>query len=299
MPKTQNDFKPMLAATVTNLEDITWPKLVSPKLDGIRCVIRGGLALSRNLTPIRNKYIQAKLGGMPVLEGLDGELIVGKETGADVWNRANSGVMSILGEPEFVFRVFDYAGKPNFTFKERLIFAKNKCNEVKVRFIKMVAHEKVNNLEDLDYYEQTFVCAGYEGAMLRDPLAPYKFGRSTPKEQGLLKLKRFATDEAVVVGMVERQHNANEAITDALGRPKRSTAKAGKVAMGTLGALQVRRSDGVEFEIGTGFTDEQRAAMWADKKLVGRLAHYKFQPVGTGEKPRFPVFIGFRDKADM
>ena len=57
---------------------------------------------------------------------------------------------------------------------------------------------------------------------------------------------------------------------------------------------------GVEFEIGTGYTAKQRAEFWTSQP-VGKIVKYKFQPAGAKDegKPRFPVFLGFRDKADM
>lgn len=76
-------MKPMLAAIVTNREALRFPYLVSPKYDGIRCLIIGGEVVSRNLKPIRNKHIQAALRGLP---DLDGELIVGNPKALDTFN---------------------------------------------------------------------------------------------------------------------------------------------------------------------------------------------------------------------
>ena len=47
----------------------------SPKLDGIRCMIQDGIALSRSLKPIRNEHVQYILG-REIFNGLDGELII-------------------------------------------------------------------------------------------------------------------------------------------------------------------------------------------------------------------------------
>ena len=41
--------------------------------------------------------------------------------------------------------------------------------------------------------------AGYEGLMLRDPNGIYKFGRSSVKENILLKVKEFMDDEAEII----------------------------------------------------------------------------------------------------
>ena len=57
---------------------------------------------------------------------------------------------------------------------------------------------------------------------------------------------------------------------------------------------------GIEFGVGSGFTDEQRNALWASKEsLVGKLAKVKFFEVGIKEAPRFPVFLGFRSEIDL
>ena len=100
-------LKPMLCATVTDISKLRYPYLASPKLDGIRCLIHNGTAVSRNLKPIRNKYIASCLKGLPPL---DGELIVGDPTAPDCFNRTSSGVMSADGEPDFKYYVFDRIG---------------------------------------------------------------------------------------------------------------------------------------------------------------------------------------------
>lgn len=58
--------------------------------------------------------------------------------------------------------------------------------------------------------------AGYEGLILRHPLAPYKQGRSTVKEGYLPVSKRFVDDEATIRNCFEREHNGNEATVDEL-----------------------------------------------------------------------------------
>ena len=38
-------FKPMLAAKLDDVQSLTvWPIMMSPKLDGIRCIVRDGVA---------------------------------------------------------------------------------------------------------------------------------------------------------------------------------------------------------------------------------------------------------------
>ena len=73
------------------------------------------------------------------------------------------------------------------------------------------------------------------------------------------------------------------------------------VGKDTLGAVSVRDIvSGVEFEIGSGFDDAIRAEIWADKdNYIGKILRYKYFPVGSKDRPRFPVFQGFRDPIDL
>jgi DNA ligase 1 len=74
-------MKPMLASPAGPL--IPYPMLLSPKLDGIRCLIINGVVCGRSLKPIPNRFVQ-QLFGRPELNGLDGELIVGPPTAKEV-----------------------------------------------------------------------------------------------------------------------------------------------------------------------------------------------------------------------
>jgi len=154
---------------------------------------------------------------------------------------------------------------------------------------------QLNNEEDLLMYEEMCLTDGYEGIMLRTPNGRYKFGRSTEKEQILLKLKRFEDCEATVTGYEERMHNGNEATKDNLGRTERSSHLANLTPMGTLGALIVTNEQFGEFKVGTGLDDSQRLHIWQNReKYLGASITVKYQPTGIKDKPRFPVYKGFR-----
>ena len=288
-------MKPMLASPAGEL--IRLPALLSPKLDGIRCLIIDGVAVGRSLKPLPNKFVQ-KLFGRPELNGLDGELIVGQPTAKDVFQQTSSGIMNIEGESEVSFWVFDDFMETG-RFEHRLRSAHRRIK--KQKFCEDVPHHLIHNADDLNEWEQDYLELGYEGVMLRHPDGPYKHGRSTAKEGYLLKVKRFEDAEARVIGFSELMHNANEAKRNELGHLERSSHKAGKVGKQVLGALLVKDlKTGVEFDIGTGFTAEQRQLLWAQgDNLMGKVVKYKSQPTGVKEKPRFPVFLGFRDKVDM
>lgn len=251
-----------------------------------------GIVVSRSLKPIPNKYVQ-HLFGKREYEGLDGELIVDEATAENVFQTTTSGVMSIEGEPNVRFFVFDHHSKDHFT--RRLLTAKSYCGG-RVVYVK---HAVVKSQTQLLRKEKQYLKRGYEGLMARLPSGEYKHGRSTLKQAWLLKLKRFADSEATIIATKELMHNSNEATTNALGHKERSHKKAGMVGKGILGAITVVDvRTGVEFDIGTGFTEEQRKELW-QQDLIGKLVKYKYQPVGVKDKPRFPVFLGFRDGRDL
>ena len=287
---------PMLAGKL-DLATVRFPAAISPKLDGIRCLISNGSVLSRKLKPIPNAHIQRMLG-REALNGLDGELIVGSPTAKDCYSASYSGVMSQDGEPDFMFYVFDKfdaAGGFISRYREAAAVARAAGGVVKAH-----THCFVSDMTTLLGMEETWLSEGYEGVMLRDPDGPYKPGRSTTREGFLLKLKRFVDAEAVIIGFEELMHNANEATLDALNNTVRSSHKDGLIPGDTLGAMYVQDVDsGVEFRLGTGFTSEQRQSIWRQRwNLVGSLVKYKHFEVGRKDKPRFPTFVGFRHPID-
>lgn len=287
-------FRPMLASAA-DIDRLRYPLLASPKLDGIRASVVNGRLLTRTLKEVPNRHV-FKLLSRPELEGLDGELIVGDPTGATVYRDTVSGVMSTDGKPDFRFFVFDNwcTGQP---FAERLQQLESKVATALYHLpVLALAHLEIETRSKLDLYEADVVERGFEGVMLRDPSAPYKFGRATAREGYLLKVKRYEDSEAIVLDIEEEMFNGNEAKTNELGRTQRSSAKAGKVGKGTMGALVVRDlKTGVEFNIGTGFTAADRTRL--DWK--GKTVKYRFFPVGVKERPRHPSYLGLRDARDL
>jgi len=293
-------MKPMLAVNCDGYID--YPAYASPKLDGIRCVIKDGVALSRSLKPIPNKFIQEWVRDNGFLNGLDGELIVGNPCDKNVMQTTTSGVMSRDGTPDFTYHVFDYWSIPSEKWEDRLndILSAQVHGSLPDR-CEVVPQVLVHDEEELLAYEKEVLAQGYEGVMLRSVDGLYKYGRSTLKEGYLLKLKRFTDGEAEVIGVEELQHNHNQARVGELGQTVRSSEKAGMVGGNTLGALVVKDLEtGVTFNIGTGFTAALREELWAKREsLVGQIVKYKHFPTGVVEAPRFPVFLGFRDRIDM
>lgn len=292
-------FKPLLSGKVRadELEKLPFPLIASPKLDGIRCIVHGGRAYSRYLNLLPNKHVQSmfweKLSKKVML---DGEIVAGNALDPNAFNQTQSDILSIDGKPKFTFWVFDDPSKPDEEFHWRLHQANMYVREARLPFLKLLEHKHIKTLEELIEYEAKHVDLGFEGVMVRSPNGRYKHGRSTFREGILIKIKRFEDSEAEVLDSYELMHNANEATIDNLGQQKRSHHKAGKIGKDMLGGFSVRDiHTGVEFDVGSGFTEAQRHEFWADRKgMKGRIFTYRFQPAGVKEKPRFPVFKGFR-----
>jgi DNA ligase-1 len=310
-------FKPMLACELEDPTKLKFPVLVSPKLDGFRAIVIDGVVMSRNLKPIRNKHVQ-RLYGRPEFNGFDGELIVGDPTAKDCFNKTSSGVTRADGEPDVKYYVFDnYLATGNWY--ERFTCLVTLANVVAYDRMIDVPHILVYRAEDLLAEEERFLNKGYEGLMIRALNSPYKQGRSTTNEGYLLKLKRFEDSEGLVLGMEERMHNANEATVNALGHTQRTSHQENLVPTNTMGALIVRDlKTGVEFNIGTGFDDSTRDWWWnLIQSTVGVetllnnggreyrwiepdiIVKYKHFAVGAKDKPRFPAYLGIRDKDDL
>lgn len=291
-------FRTLLAGTPKSISDIRLPVFASPKLDGIRFHIINGEVLSRNLLPFKNKHIQ-KLFGRSAYNGLDGEFMYGDPTDPKAFRKA-AVVNSINGDiSEVVGHVFDCFRNPNERFDDRLRHATVVTGVAP--WFQIVPHTLVHTTEELEELEAKFLAEGYEGMMTRKPDGTYKYGRSTASEGILLKVKQFLDGEAIVVGYEERMHNANEKTLMRAGKASRNTRKDGLVGRGDLGALTVRdRKTGVEFSVGSGFTDVERVVLWETRDLLkGQIVKYRYFPTGGKDKPRFPTFVGFRDPGDM
>lgn len=290
-------FKPMLAFTVKDTSKLTYPLLVSKKIDGIRFIVLGGELLTRSLKPIPNLHCQTLFSEY---EGLEGELIVGEPNDPDVYRKTNSGVMSVKGEPDVRAYIFDatptHDDEPYSERVHRIEDALGSNPNVI-----LLEQRLVNNEAELLEYEEYCLNLGYEGVMVRAPEGKYKFGRSTEREGLLGKLKRFEDSEALVIGFECLYKNGNEATTNELGYTERSSHKENKIPQDLLGKLVCRDVEtGIEFSIGSGFTLELRKDLWENKDdLIGKLVTYKHFPVGVKEAPRFPTFERFRDVIDM
>lgn len=288
--------RPLLASTIESPDDLAslqFPVWISRKLDGIRAITTGSGVVSRTLKPIPNKFIQSSLSELP--EGIEGELCkVAKDGSICDFEDTDSAVMTEGGKPRFKFFAFDYFSGNRFEpFKQRI---KNleKLNLGSIVIIKQNVCYDVNDVKN--GYKLHVEIDGAEGIMIRDPDGFYKFGRSTLKEQLLIKYKPWNTDEAQVLDVLEEFENNNLLSSDERGYAKRSKHIANLQGKGTMGALLVRSKKFGEFKIGSGWTAQEKKDIWTGMMhFINRgsriIVQYRYRGLTKYGKPRHTGFV--------
>lgn len=307
-----NFRQPMLAddLDMTRTDIDGW---VSRKIDGFRLALVNGKACTRSMKEPANKYVADVLRN-PKLQGLDGEVVVGPPNATNTLSVTQSAMKRIKGEPDFTFHVFDWVDL-NLPFPERHRLYDDRVRQLRqdFPFLRLVNQYGVENLKELEGYEQQFLEEGYEGLMYRKREGMYVCSRASnsAKSSHLLKLKRFTTGECRIVGTYEQEQNNNEAFLDERGFTKRATLQENKVGKGTLGGFHcVTIPDAnlpyaVPFNLGIGkdgsLDDAARDHFWSIRDtLDGEIATFQFFKYGmVNGTPRFPKFISLRAAEDM
>lgn len=308
-----NGWKPMLAARSERVDwgNFKFPMYASPKIDGIRCTVINGVPRTRSG---KSFPCEPLLRWFPwdEMEGLDGELVAGQANMEGVFYHTSSVVMSKTpANMEMLtvqFLVFDKVMPteediPAIPYYERKLAATNQVAALKGRHtqrIKMVEQVLVANADGLAEYHESNLAKHYEGTMVRSPVGLYKYGRSSGRSQGLVKIKEFEDAEAEIIAVIPKEVNNNESYTDELGFTKRSTRKEGKEAIDQVGSFRVRWINGEEFTVGAGLTDVQRTTLWFKRELLlGKMLKFRYMPYGVVNVPRLPTFLGIRSELDL
>lgn len=312
-------MKPMLASDWDESK-IRFPLLAQPKVDGVRALNMVGKLTGRSLKPFKNKFVTAKFGHSTLL-GLDGEMAANHECHPDLCRLTSSALGTITGEPFVLWWLFDYI-RPDtaeLPYNNRLEALQAKLANMKSEGHPLAAHLRmmpthyIRTKEELDDIDAKFLAAGYEGTIVRDPFGVHKQGRSTAREGGLLRIKRFLDFEFRVAEVLEGEENQNEAQINELGQTFRTSHQANKVANGMVGAMEgyvvsdVRQGQnlvlraGQLIKVGAGrMTHDQRKQYFEDQDaLKSMVCKGKFFPIGIKDKPRFPTWQSFRMDEDM
>lgn len=314
-------FAPMLAASeIPEPGDITFPTFASIKYDGIRATIHEkGRVMSRKMLELPNRAIQNwGYQWRDHLVGLDGEFIFGPPNKATTFNLSTSGCNNAMGGNGFTFYAFDIWNVA-FDADDRYSLLCDRIGSMPAELRKQIVLVNQMRIGTWCLLEQIYnekLDDGYEGLILKNPKGRYKNGRSTLKEQTLLKLKMFDTSEARILSVKQKQKNNNEQKRDELGYAKRSSAKAGQELVNAVGGFLVEDIDPKsvhykkKFTVGPGcLTHEELESLWNEHNgmgglpydsLNGKVLTYKFQrpPKGNMDLPRFPGFKGWPNLND-
>ncbi|PFG56093.1 DNA ligase-1 [Vibrio sp. ES.051] len=234
----------------------------SEKLDGIRAYWTGHHFVTRNGNRIyAPKWFIESLPDYP----LDGELWAGRGNFHLVQQTVLDKTPVESAWRTIDFMIFDMPYSAG-DYRKRYYNIKDLVFELDEPHIKYVEHRTIKNETHLFNQLDKISISDGEGVMLRKVSSRYQAGRGSD----LLKLKRYADDEALVIGH------------------KPGTGR----LLGMVGALLVRLSDGTEFYIGSGLTDEVRRK----PPKIGATVTFRYNGFTHTGKPRFARFLRERVK---
>lgn len=298
-------FKPLLAPGETPFtysdyfRKLQYPLLCSPKFDGIRCLTKSGYCMSRSFKMLPSRHVQNLFKNY---QNLDGELIAGHPTEDGVYNKTQSYVMSEDKVGDIKYYIFDYIepsvlGKP---FYERLELAEKLVKQLNDPNVTIVDHKLVENYDELIQYENGCLEQGFEGIMMRNPVATYKTGRATFRENIIFKLKRFKDSEGMILDILPQMVNNNSLEKDELGYAKRSAKKEGLIEGDIAGKIIIKFGELILDVAPGAFTHEERRILLKEKEsYIGKYLKFKYFEYGVKDKPRFPAALGIRDIRDL
>lgn len=133
--------------------------------------------------------------------------------------------------------------------------------DVNSPYIEVHEQQICKNKEHLEQELERVVEMSGEGMMIRDPESLYEYRRS----EKMLKVKKAYDAEAVVLKKIK------------------GTGRCSNM----MGAILVRNNDGIEFKIGSGFTDADRR----NPPKMGSIVTYKYYELTKSGKPRFPIYM--------
>lgn len=300
---------------------VTFPCIVQPKIDGCASYNRHGKLVGRSLKPHENKFTTA-FWSVPELHGFCGEMTTGSDpTGNDLCRITSGDLRRHEGEPDIYWWIFDYCtdATRDLPYLDRMECANAMFSTLpdssQTNLIRFIPSITVFNMEELLALEQKYLDEGYEGIIIRDPKAPFKYGRCGKTFMGAWRVKRFIDAEAIVTSIEEGKTNQNEAKTNLLGRTERSTMQENMLPNGLVGNLQgkvlkdvldpqtqqVLLYAGQEITISPGKMPHDLRKFYFENQseIVGKISKFKFFPKGHKDKPRFPVWLSIRSENDM
>ena len=278
-------FQPQLAHKWEDHKtNVDWSKglYISPKLDGLRCVVTKDGAYSRNgnefvafphilreLEPLFDKYPDLRLDGECYTNRLKNDF----NKIISLAKKSKPTPQDIAESEEYLeYWIFDCPSKSG-GYSERYnflhdIILKNYFNN---KWIKLCIHKVIKTEAEIETNLHHYLEKGFEGLMVNISDGLYEQKRS----KNLLKYKLFQDEEFEIVNIVEGQGNRS----------------------GMFGYATLKSDNGKTFDSSARGSHEFYKRLLHEKDdLIGKMATVRFQNLTPGEGvPRFPVIISIRD----
>ncbi|HET7570258.1 MAG TPA: DNA ligase [Gammaproteobacteria bacterium] len=233
---------------------------ISEKLDGVRGRWDGEKLCTRGGHRIHAPaWFTAGWPDVP----LDGELWIARGHFTEVSSVIRTGDPADPRWHDVHFMVFDLPADDR-PFDARVMRMRKLLDDPAIPWLRPIRQFRLDSVAELDAKLKQIAAAGGEGLVLQRHDGLYRVGRSDT----LLKYKPYDDAEARVIGYAPGH-----------GKYK-----------GMMGSLIVKRPDGLQFRIGTGFTDEQRA----DPPPIGSWVTYRYNGLTVNGVPRFARFLHIR-----
>ena len=252
---------------------VTYPCFVQPKVDGIRAYYRKGNLYSRDrkllkvTTHITDTLRMLKLPDDVILDGelykhgwslprINGAIGVNREVATEDTTQVGYIIFDIIHD--------------KCKFAKRLEFLWRHIVPRLITPITFMPTVTVRSKEDADALYAAFKNDGLEGMIYRIGDCEY---RSGARSLSLLKRKDWLDEWCNVIALTEGKHT-----------------ELGSRLVGTLGSVTCMFTNGIQFDVGSGFTDKERAKIWKDPSCIHRI-HVKYECLSADGKPLKPTCI--------
>ena len=270
--KMDSLYSPMLASPFSD-KHLKLPFAASKKIDGIRMVSSCRSLVSRRGKPFKFLHtIRKELDDIFKINDtlvLDGELYSHDLTFNQISGIVRASKNISAYDHLIEYHVFDIIDSDK-TYAQRVDMLKRLEKTCKTDRIKFVYYDVCESYDDVKTYHDKFVRMGYEGVMCRNLDSVYEPNK---RSKHLQKYKEFIDKEYEIV---------------CTGQGRGSD----------LGAIifTCKTPNGDMFEVRPRGTLESRRDMFKrEETYVGKMLTVRYQDIGAGDVPRFPVGIEVRD----
>jgi len=293
LDEKRKPFRPMLMSNQeVDLDTLPYGNItVSPKLDGVRCIITNKGIFNRSMKPIPNIQIQKEYEFVSLMlrdnEIMEGELYKHGLPCREIAGICNSKTKDTQGVTFHLFLFHNGKKIIPFRLETKHLFSR----------LEGVLNIPVKNKQELKTQYQLYLNQGYEGAVIRvfrkDFL--YKQGRLTSRDQIMWKLKPSREDDLQVIGVTERMKNTNPSKKNELGHSfKRNTINQ-KEPTGIASSFIVELPNGMTSKVTITGDEASRREIWDNQSnYIGGYVVVKSMDYGVKDKLRHPRMIGFK-----